>query len=325
MRLAIRLFATRAAGLGLLMLACLCLTSCGPAPEPLRVGAIAWPGYEPLFLAEAEGRLAAAHIQVVEQPAASDVLRLLRDRDLEAAYLTLDETLTLLAEGLDLQVILVADRSQGADAVLVRPPRDKLADLKGSRVGVENTAVGGIVLAAALDKAGLTPADLELQFIPVNRHAEAYKNGEVDALVTFEPIRSSLIAAGARQVFDSSLIPERIVDVMVVRREVADAREKQVRALVAAHFGGLALLREQPERAAAIISRRWQIPAEAVAGRYQGLELTDLAANRELLGGAIPPLAGHAHAIGVLMQRQRLLETPPTTVQLASARYLPAD
>ncbi len=318
-------FVMPAARTWMLMLACLCLLSCTPTPEPLRIGAIAWPGYEPLFLAEAEGQLAAAHIQVVEQPAASDVMRLLRNRSLEAAYLTLDETLTLLAEGLDLQVVLVTNRSRGADAVLVRPPRDSLADLKGSRVGVENTAVGGILLAAALDRAGLAPADLDLRFIPTDRHVQAYRDGEVDALVTFEPTRSILIAADARQVFDSSAIPDRILDVMVMRREVTREREAQVRALVAAHFAGLALLRDQPDRATEIIARHWHIPPEQVANSFRGLELTDLAANRQLLGGAMPPLAERAREIGTLMQHQQLLNAPPPTTQLANARYLPTD
>ena len=119
---------------GALLAACLCLSSCSPAPPPaLQVAAIAWPGYEPLFVAEAAGYLPPEQIQVVEQPAASDVMHLLRNRTVEAGYLTLDEALTLISQGLELNIVLIADRSRGADAVLVRPPRETLADLKGAR------------------------------------------------------------------------------------------------------------------------------------------------------------------------------------------------
>lgn len=41
---------------GALLAACLWLSSSGPAPA-LRVAAIAWPGHEPLFVAEAAGYL----------------------------------------------------------------------------------------------------------------------------------------------------------------------------------------------------------------------------------------------------------------------------
>ncbi len=45
---------------GALLAACPWLSSCGPAPPPtLRAAAIAWPGYEPLFVAEAAGYLPA--------------------------------------------------------------------------------------------------------------------------------------------------------------------------------------------------------------------------------------------------------------------------
>lgn len=95
--------------------------------------------------------------------------------------------------------------------------------------------------------------------------------------------------------------------------------------LATAHFAGLALLRDQPDRAAERIARRWQIPAGDAANRFQGLELTDLAANRQLLGGATPPLAERARELGVWMQHQHLLKEHPPLVQLVSARYLPAD
>ena len=36
-------------------------------------------------------------------------------------------------------------------------------------------------------------------------------------MVTYEPVRTKLKSAGARQIFDSSLIPGEIVDVLVVR------------------------------------------------------------------------------------------------------------
>lgn len=313
------------ARLWLLALACLCLLACSAAPEPLRVGAIAWPGYEPLFLAEATGQLPPEMVQVVEQPAASDVMLLLRNGNLEAAYLTLDETLTLLAEGLDLQVILVADRSLGADAVLVRPPRKTLADLEGSRIGVENTAVGALMLAKALKHAGLERTDIQLHFYPINQHARAYLDGEVDALVTFEPVRSKLIAAGAVQVFDSSAVPSRIMDVLVVRRDMTPGREAQLRALAASHFAGLALLHDEPERAAGIIAQRWHVPPEEVASRFRGLDLIDLATNLDLLRGTPPPLVQHAREIGTVLEDEQLIQTAPPVETLANARYLPAD
>ena len=308
----------------LLLSASVMLMSCSPAPAPaLRVAAIAWPGYEPLFVAEAAGYFPAEQIQVVEQPAATDVMHLLRNRSVEAGYLTLDETLTLISQGVALKVILIADRSRGADAVLVRPPRDTLADLEGTRIGVENTAVGALMLAETLARANLRPQDVSMTFYPINRHEHAYRNGEVDALVTFEPVRAKLIAAGAREVFDSSLIPNRILDVLVVRQEIIPAQEERLRTLVAAHFRALKAIHAAP--ATAVIARHWGIPSDQVAQRFAGLELLDLAENRVLLQGVSPPLQQHAHDLAELMKSYRLLHEPPALAGLAVADYLPID
>jgi len=309
-----------------LLLACLQLLACGDAAEaPLRVGVISWPGYEPLLLAEADGALPHEQIQIVEQLAASDVMRLLRNGALDAAYLTLDETLTLVAEGLELEVILVADRSLGGDAVLVRPPRTSLADLKGSRIGVENTAVGAIMLAAALERAQLTPGDLELKFVPLNYQEQAYREGAIDALVTFDPVRSRLVAAGARKVFDSSQIPDRILDVLAVRRDIAPGREAALKTLVAGHFRGLHLLYTDSPNAMAFIARRWQLEPGQARTQFSGVQLLDLTENRRLLSGPSPPLDRQAAGLAELMRAANLLAAPPGYHRLARADYLPAD
>ena len=316
----------RLALLSALLLVSLQLLACGGAREsPLRVGVIAWPGYEPLLLAEADGALPPEQLQVVEQLAASDVMRLLRNHALEAAYLTLDETLTLIAEGVELEVILVADRSLGGDAVLVRPPRTSLADLKGSRIGVENTAVGAIMLAAALERARLTPSDLELVSVPLNHQEQAYRDGQIDALVTFDPVRSRLVAAGARKVFDSSQIPDLILDVLVVRRDIAPGREAALKALVAGHFRGLHLLYTDSPNATAFIARRWQLEPGQVRTQFGGVQLLDLTENRRLLGGPSPPLDRQAAGLAELMRAANLLADSPERLRLARVDYLPAD
>lgn len=309
---------------GALLAACLWLSSCGPAPPPaLRVAASAWPGYEPLFVAEAAGYLPAEQIQVVEQPAATDVMHLLRNRSVEAGYLTLDEALTLISQGLELDIVLIADRSRGADAVLVRPPRQTLADLESARVGVENTAVGALMLAEALAHAGLGLADIRMSLYPVNQHERVYLDGEVDALVTFEPVRSKLLAAGARQVFDSGRIPNRILDVLAVRRDIAAAQGAHLRTLTAAHFRALEELHD--EAATAVIARHWHIPASLVADRFLGLELLGPEDNRRLLQGDPAPLELNARRLAEVMHGYQLLPGVPPVGGLADPGYLPTD
>ncbi len=67
----------------------------------------------------------------------------LRVGSLDLAGLTLDEALLLAQEGVPIAVIWVLNTSAGADALLAKPGITTLDALRGKRIGVEQTAVGG--------------------------------------------------------------------------------------------------------------------------------------------------------------------------------------
>lgn len=119
------------------------LTACGPRYEPpLAVGTNTWTGYEPLYLARDLGLHDGLPVRLVELGSTTQSMDALRTGQLGMAGLTLDEALTLAQEGIALKVVWVMDVSSGADALVVRPGLADLSDLRGSKVGVEQTAVG---------------------------------------------------------------------------------------------------------------------------------------------------------------------------------------
>jgi len=190
-----RLPAWRSVFRALILASGLALAGCGADnPGALRVGTNLWVGYEPLYLARAIGALPGDQVRLVELPATSDVIHALRGHTLEAAALTLDEVLSQVASGVDLRVVLVLDESNGGDVVIGHPGMRGLYDLKGRRIGYENTAVGALMLDAALRAGHLTPADVTLVPVTPDRHVAAFTTGDVDAVVTFEPARSELLA-----------------------------------------------------------------------------------------------------------------------------------
>lgn len=150
--------------MGICLAVVLLLSACTrPATEsPLRIGTNNWPGYEPLYLARDLGHYKGTPIKLVELPSTSEVMHALRNRTLEGAALTLDETLTLLDSGFHLKIILVMDFSDGGDVLLAKPEIASLSALRGKRVAVEYTAVGAIILDAALNAAGLSASDITI-------------------------------------------------------------------------------------------------------------------------------------------------------------------
>ncbi len=294
----------------------------GAAP-PLRVGTNVWPGYEPLYLARELGYYRRRPIKLLELRSASDVMQLLRAGSIEAAALTLDETLSVLQDGFDLGVIAVMDVSQGGDVLLARPPIGTLAQLKGKRVGVESSAVGAILLDGALEAGRLRDDQIEIVPLTVDEHEAAYRDRRIDAIVTFEPVATRLREQGARVLFDSRQIPSRIVDVLVVRRDLVRGREAALRVLLDGYFQALAFMRNQPRRAAELSARRLNLTPEEVQRSYRGLRLPTLTDNHRWLSGAIPLLSVTGRRIAAFMVQKRLLRHSVDPKRLAEPRFLP--
>lgn len=275
----------------------------------MRVGANPWPGYQPLFLAQELGYFGGAAIRLVEYPSATQVLRAYRNGVLEAACLTLDELLLLESQqGLAPRIVAVMDVSNGADALLARPPLTRLADLKGRRLGVEDTALGAFMLVRVLERAGIARSDLELHSLEVNEHERAFLEGRVDAVITFEPVRTKLMTREARILFDSSEIPGEIVDVLGVKREHLSSQPEQAALLLRGFFRALDYMKAHPEDAARRMAVRQGVTPQEFQASLRGLHLPDLKANLALMQGpsASLPVAGQALA-EVMVQRKLIL------------------
>lgn len=308
----------------ILVLCCFVVFASCMAPPPLfRVGSNTWLGYEPLYLARDLGHYKQAPIRFIEMPNSSEVLQAFRNGVLEAAALTLDEALSVLQDGYDLQIVLVMDFSQGGDVVMARPPINSPAALRGQRIGVEKTAVGAIMLDAVLHEADLSVSEVQLLPLPLDMHESAYVAGELDAVVTFEPVRSRLLAQGAEIIFDSRQVPGRIVDVLVVSREVLhNEHQKTLKQLLRGYFAALAYLQKQPEKAAKNMSKRLKLPPAQVLQSLQDIHQPSLAENHRLLGEP-PQLLDTAQTLQRLMLKQNMLYRHSSLDNMFSAAALP--
>lgn len=300
-------------GLWGVLLAVLAITGCQPLPQPpLRIGTNVWQGYEPLYLARDLGYFDRDRIRLVEYTSATQLLQAFRNGAVDAATVTLDETLPLALDGHDFAIVLVLDASDGADALVARPGIHRLADLEGKRVGFENTALGAYMVARALQHAGLDSSDIVPVTARVDEHVRAYQDDRVDALVTFEPARSRLRELGAVELFNSGDIPDEVLDVLVVRRAALAGSRDEVEALLRAWFRALDLIdRDLPGAAARMAPRLGITPAEVIA-TFDDLKLLDRDANRALLADDPPRLLALLRDLQRVLLGAGLLRDPVT-------------
>ena len=290
--------------------------------SPVRIGTNVWIGSEPLYLARALGHLDSRQIRLVEYPSASEVLRAYRNQAIDGMIISLDELIGLGVDGLQPRVILVADISHGADAIVARPGMNLMRDLKGRRVAVESGALGAYVLTRALALNDMTPGDLTVVHLESNEQPRAFEAGEVDAAVTFDPYRSQMIERGGTTIFDSTRIPGEIVDLLAVRASVLEGRTAALRELVIGWFKALTYLREHPEDAARRMGVRQQIGAEAFLAALKGLRLPSLAENLAMIDGRDATLASTGRKMMAMMLEARLIDEPIALEEVFEPRLL---
>lgn len=131
-----------------------------------------------------------------------------------------------------------------------------MKDLKGKRIGVENSALGAYMLSRALERAGLTYRDIKIVPLEIDEHYRAFIKNKVDAVVTFEPVKSKLLRRGGRIIFDSSQIPNEIVDVLVVEEVYIKKYPDVVQEVVKGWFKALKFWEGNPDKAITVMAKR---------------------------------------------------------------------
>jgi len=299
------------------------LTACDQREAPpLKIGSNIWPGYEFYYMARDLGHLDPKKVRLVEFSNATDVSHQLVNGSIQAGLLTLDEVIRLKHSGLDLTVVQVVDFSRGGDVVVGRSSLENV-DWKQATIAVEESAVGALMLWAFAQNIQVPVESLNVQYISVDESVDAYNKG-ADFVVSFEPFRTLLLNKGAKQVFDSSQVPNLIVDVLAIRNDAIKDHEQQLRHAIAEYFSALNLYRASPQKYAPLLAKRLQISAEEVQATYDGIVPATLKDNHELMDGNDPKIISSIEVISDVLLKSNLIGSPvkPTSVLGEKAYYL---
>jgi len=301
----------------LLLLVIVIMAGCGKPPsEPLRIVSSPWPGYEPLYLARDLGYLDKTDVRLIELPSSNITLEAFSNGSADIATLTLDETLTLLAQDRKVRILAIMDISNGGDAVMAKPEIKTLADMKNKRVAIVNIPLGIYMLRRTLESAGLNSEDVTVIAIPEDKHQKAYLRDEIDVAITFEPFKTHLAEEGAHTLFDSSQIPNEIFDLLLVREDAYNSRREELCKLINVWYQTLDYINEHPEDSARRMGKRLGMDPDSYLLAMQGLILPNRMENSHLLGGPSPGLLAPAKRLEEIMQHEKML---PRSVDVSSA------
>jgi len=205
--------------LGMLIGAALLTLSSLSNAEPLKIGYSDWPGWVAWEVAVDKGWFKEAGVDVsfewFDYVASMDAFAA---GQLDAVSMTNGDALVTGATGAKSVMILMNDYSNGNDMVIGAPGIGSVKDLKGKKVGVEVGFVGHLLLLNALEKSGLTEADVELVNVPTNETPQVLASGEVDAIVAWQPSSGSALdlVPGSKAIYTSADEPGLIYDLLCV-------------------------------------------------------------------------------------------------------------
>lgn len=187
--------------------------------EPLKIGYSDWPGWVAWEVAIEKEWFKKSGVDVqfewFDYVASMDAFAA---SQLDGVLMTNGDTLVTGSTGAASVMILAGDFSNGNDMVVAAPGIKSVADLKGKKVGVEIGFVGHLILLNALEKAGMTEADVELINVPTNETPQVLASGDVDAIVAWQPNSGQALnlVPGSTAIYTSADEPGLIYDVLAV-------------------------------------------------------------------------------------------------------------
>lgn len=309
-----RLLAT----LVLLGLAGSSLTACTkPGNEaPVRVGYSAWPGWIPLKVTEDKGLFKSEGVPVTLQwfDGYLDSINALNAGQLDCNSQTLGDTISSIAGGAELQVVLTNDYSTGNDQIIAAPGIKSVADLKGKRVAAEEGTVDHYLLLLGLKKAGLSANDITFVPLETGGAAAAFVAGKVDAVGVFAPFTTqALKRPGSTTLFSSKDFPGAISDHLVCRKEFVAKNPEKVQKLVNAWFATLKQIKADPGPSLAIMAERAGVTEAEYKAYDAGTTILTLEQNKQAFkpGDTMQSLPFAAKEIGLFLQEVGMAKTDP--------------
>ncbi len=295
---------------GFITTSALILTGCSPVPTPrLRIGTFTYIGYEPFFLARALGKLDEQRVQLLEFPSAAEALLAFKNEAIDAVTISLAEVLRLARGGHEPRIILNIDSSIGADVILAKQRIEGMQGLRNQRVGVESNSLGSFLLARALEANGMTLKDVKSISLRADRIEGAYQRGEVDAVVTYEPYASRLLARGGHRLFDSRTLNNEATDALVVRHKSIERQRANLALTVQGWFEALEYLKQNPEDAITRMAPREALTEVQFSAALKLVHLYDKAENQKLMAPENTELLDRLRTMAAFMETQAMLQS----------------
>ncbi len=294
------------------------------------MGYSSWAGWWPWAIAESEGlfeknglnirlRWFDGYLESMEAFAAGK---------LDANCQTLNDTISFTSSAADGEVaVLVNDNSAGNDKIIVTKDINKVEDLKGKKVAVEEGVVDDFLLTLALQEKGMSRNDVEIVGLETGAASAAFATGQVDAVGAFPPFwLTALEREGSKELISSKDFPGAIPDLLVVSQKLIDEQREQVQALVNTWFDILDFIKQNPQKADEIMANRANVTVEQLQLFKEGTKIFTIEENLEAFqdGEGMKYMPFAAKKMSKFMLDMGFIESEPDLSKIFDDRFVKA-
>jgi NitT/TauT family transport system substrate-binding protein len=275
--------------------------------DELKIGTNTWPGYEPLHLANHQNKFKDLPIHLIEFLSTSQVIRFFRNKSINAAALTVDESIYLKNYGIEPKLILIMDISNGADILISKNSIKTISELKGKKIGVENNALGAYFLSRILNIHNIKIEEVNIIPLEIQLHIDSFKTNEIDALITFSIFEEELINNGGNKLFDSSMIPGEITDVLIVDSNYYSKNKKVLKHLLKIWFEAIEKENLFKKESLYFMSKRLEITNSSLINSLNRLNIPDIKENYDLMKNENSPFLNSWKMLNQQMINSKLI------------------
>ena len=249
------------------------------------IGYSNWAGWWPWAIAEAEGLFDknGANVELKWFDGYLESMEAFAAGQLDGNCQTLNDTISFAGSSVNGQVaVLVNDNSAGNDKIIVTKNINKVEDLKGKKVAVEEGVVNDFLLTLALEEKGISRRDVKIVNLETGAAAAAFAAGKTDAVGAFPPFwLTALKREGSKELITSKDFPGAIPDLLVVSQKLIDEQPEQVQALVNTWFDILDFMAKNPQKADEIMAKRADVTVEELQQLKEGTKIFTVEENLE--------------------------------------------
>ena len=294
------------------------------ATPTLRLAHLSWPGYEALSLAKHYNLYENVNVSFYRPENIDQTTLAFNNGLVDVIALTLINAIELQKNSPEpILIIAVLDVSHGGDVIIANKNIKSIADLKGKRIGLEPSAFSAFFISRALESfPEITFKQLHLVPINIENHYNSFTNNTIDAIATYEPMKSKILNKDGHILFDSTKIPNQIIDVLMTHASYAKEHPEELRGLLNGYFKALELLNNSPAKAIKVMAKLEGIDDEIFKQSLTGLHIPDREENIEFLHGENSKMKKITHKLYEFLKDKNIIEQSVSPLPLSSEQFL---